>query len=44
MVIGGRMLRKIFGPKREEVRAGFGNLSTEEFHDLTLSDPASNLV
>jgi len=37
MVFDGRMLRKIFGPKREEVRAGFRNLNTEEFHDLNSS-------
>jgi hypothetical protein len=44
MVIGGRMLRKIFGPKREEVRAGFGNLSTEDFHVLNSSPNITRVV
>jgi hypothetical protein len=44
MVIGGRMLRKIFGPKREEVRARFGNLSTEKFHDLNSSPNIRRVV
>jgi len=44
MVFDGRMLRKIFGPKREDVRAGFRNLLTEEFHDLNSSPNITRVV
>ena len=43
MVFDGRMLRKIFGRKREEVRAGFRNQHTEALHDL-YSSPSSTRV
>jgi len=44
MVFDGRMLRKIFGPKREEVRAGFRNVHTEEFHYLNSSPNITRVV
>jgi hypothetical protein len=44
MVLDGRMLRKIFGPKREKVREGFKNLHTEEFHDLNSSPDITRVV
>jgi len=37
MVFDGTMLRKVFGSKREEVRAAVRNLHTEEFHELNSS-------
>jgi hypothetical protein len=44
MVFDGRMLKKIFGSKREEVRAGFRNLLTEVFHDLNSSPHVARVV
>jgi hypothetical protein len=32
-----RVLRRIFGPKREEVAGGWGGLHNEELHNLTAS-------
>jgi hypothetical protein len=32
-----RWLRRIFGPKREEVAGGRGSLNNEEIHDLYAS-------
>jgi hypothetical protein len=32
-----RVLRRIFGPKREEVVGGWRRLHNEEFHDLYVS-------
>jgi hypothetical protein len=33
-VSGNRVLRKIFGPKRDEVRGGWRKLHNEELHNL----------
>jgi hypothetical protein len=33
-VIENRMLRRIFGPKRDEVTGGWRKLHIEELHDL----------
>jgi hypothetical protein len=33
-VLESRVLRKIFGPKREEVAGGWRGLHNGEFHDL----------
>jgi hypothetical protein len=33
-VFGKRVLRRIFGPKREEVAGGWRRLQNEEFHNL----------
>jgi hypothetical protein len=32
-----RVLRRIFGPKREEVAGGWGSLHSEELHNLYTS-------
>jgi hypothetical protein len=34
MVLQNRVLRRIFGPKREEVTEGWRRLHTEELHNL----------
>jgi hypothetical protein len=34
MVFENRVLRRIFGPKRNEVTGGWRNLHKEEFHNL----------
>jgi hypothetical protein len=44
IVFGGRMLMKIYGPKREEVRAGFRYLHTEELHDFNSTPSISRVV
>jgi hypothetical protein len=36
-VFENRMLRRIFGPKREEVVGGWRRLQNEEFHNLYTS-------
>jgi len=36
-VLGNRVLRRIFGPKREEVTGGWRKLHTEELHNLYAS-------
>jgi hypothetical protein len=36
-VFENRVLRRIFGPKREEVARGFRNADNEELHDLCSS-------
>jgi hypothetical protein len=36
-VFENRVLRKIFGPKREEVAGGWRRLHNEEFHNLYAS-------
>jgi hypothetical protein len=36
-VIKNRVLRRIFGPKREEVMGGWRKLHNKELHDLDLS-------
>jgi hypothetical protein len=36
-VFNNRVLRRIFGPKRDEVRGGWRRLHNEEFDDLYLS-------
>jgi hypothetical protein len=36
-VFGNKVLRRIFGPKREEVAGGCGRLHNEELHDLYAS-------
>jgi hypothetical protein len=33
-VFGNRVLRRIFGPKRDEVTGGLRKLHNEELHDL----------
>jgi hypothetical protein len=38
------MLGKMYGPKREEVRAGFRYLHTEELHDLNCTPNISRVV
>jgi hypothetical protein len=37
IVFGNRMLRRIFGPKREEVARGWSRLHNEELHNLYAS-------
>jgi hypothetical protein len=37
MVFGNRVLRKIFGPKREELARGWRMLHNEELHNLYAS-------
>jgi hypothetical protein len=44
MVFDDGMLRKIFGCQREEVRAGFRNLHTEEFRELNSSPNVARVV
>jgi hypothetical protein len=34
LIIENRVLRRIFGPKREEVAGGWRRLHTEELHNL----------
>jgi hypothetical protein len=34
-VFENRVLRRIFGPKRDEVTAGWGKLHNEELHNFT---------
>jgi hypothetical protein len=34
MVFENRVLRRIFGPEREEVAGGWGRLHNEELHNL----------
>jgi hypothetical protein len=36
-VFGNRMLRRIFGPKREEVMGGWRKVHTEELHNVYCS-------
>jgi hypothetical protein len=36
-VFENRMLRRVFGPKREEVATGWRRLHNEEFHDFYVS-------
>jgi hypothetical protein len=36
-VFENRVLRRIFGPKREEVAGGWGSLYNEELHNLNAS-------
>jgi hypothetical protein len=36
-VFGNRVLRRIFGPKREEVAGGWIRLHNEELHNLNVS-------
>jgi hypothetical protein len=36
-VLENRVLRRIFGPKRDEVKGEWGNLHNEELHDLYTS-------
>jgi hypothetical protein len=40
-VFGNRVLRRIFGPKREEVARGWRRLHNEELYDLYTS---SNII
>jgi hypothetical protein len=40
-VFENRVLRRIFGPKKEEVAGDWGRLDNEEFHDLYSS---SNII
>jgi hypothetical protein len=37
MVLENRVLRRIFGPRREEVAGGWRRLHNEEFHNLYAS-------
>jgi hypothetical protein len=37
MVFENRVLRRIFGPKRDEVIGGWGNLHNEQLHNLYCS-------
>jgi hypothetical protein len=36
-VFGNRVLRRIFGPRRDEVTGGWGKLHSEELHNLCAS-------
>jgi hypothetical protein len=36
-VFGNRLLRRVFGPKRDEVTGEWGRLHNEEFHNLYCS-------
>jgi len=38
------VLRRIFGPKREEVVEGWGNLHKEELHNLYISSDVTGAI
>jgi hypothetical protein len=42
LVIENRVLRRIFGPKRDEVTVGWWKLHNEEMHDLQSSPNIEN--
>jgi hypothetical protein len=39
-----RVLRRIFGPKRDEVTGGWGKLHNEEFHNLYSSPSITRII
>jgi hypothetical protein len=43
-VIGNRVLRKVFGPKRDEVRGGWRKLHNEELRDLYSSPSIIRII
>jgi hypothetical protein len=43
-VFGNRVLRTIFGPKRDEVAGGEGKLHNEELHDLYSSPSIIRMI
>jgi hypothetical protein len=43
-VFENRMLRRIFGPKRDEVRRGWRKLRNEELHNLYSSPSIINII
>jgi hypothetical protein len=44
MVFENRVLRKIFGPKRDEVIEGWGKLHNEELHNLYCSPSITRMI
>jgi hypothetical protein len=44
MVYENRVLRRIFGPKRDEVRGGWRKLRNEELHNLYSSPSVIRLI
>jgi hypothetical protein len=44
MVFGNRALRRIFGPKREEVTGGWRRLHNEELHNLYSSPNIISMI
>jgi hypothetical protein len=43
-VIENRVLRRIFGPKRDEVMRGWRKLHNEELHDLYSSPSITRII
>jgi hypothetical protein len=43
-VFENRVLRRIFGPKRDEVTGGWRKLHNEELHNLTLKSKKSKYI
>jgi hypothetical protein len=43
-VFENRVLRRIFGPKRDEVTGGWGKLHDEELHDLYSSPSITRII
>jgi hypothetical protein len=43
-VFGNRVLRRIFGPKRDEVTGGWRKLLNEELHDLYYSPSIIRII
>jgi hypothetical protein len=43
-VFENRILRRIFGPRRDEVSGGWGKLHTEEYHNLYSSPSIIRLI
>jgi hypothetical protein len=43
-VFANRMLRRIFGPKKDEVIAGWGKLHNEELHNLYFSPDIIRMI
>jgi hypothetical protein len=43
-VFENRVLRRIFGPKRDELTGGWRNLHNEELHDLYTSSSVSRMI
>jgi hypothetical protein len=44
MVFENRVLRRIFGPKREEVAGGWGRLHNEELHSFYTSPNITQVI
>jgi hypothetical protein len=43
-VFENRVLKRIFGPKRDEVTGGWGKLHTEELHNLVSSPDIISMI